>query len=170
MKKTKKIASTAIFIALYFILSAIIKIPVAGHIALDLGYIALTVSAVYLGGISTMCVGGIAVLLESALMSQKGVSPGWIVMNIIVGYICGTFMHKAAEKGTKKLIITSVIVVPSSMLLGVAAKTLIDCLIYNLTLAAKLPTSFAAWALDSVVMLALGLPLSIALKKYGLTV
>lgn len=168
MKKTKRIAITAILTAMYFILSAMIKIPVAGHIALDLGYIALTVSAVYLGAVSTMCVGAIGVVLESALMSQKGVSLGWIAMNIIAGYLCGYFMHRAADKGTKTLVITSCIVVPASMLLGVAAKTLIDCLLYQLSLAAKIPTGIAAWALDSAVMLAIGLPLSIALKKYGL--
>lgn len=141
MSKTKKMASTAILIAMYFILSALIKIPIAGHIALDLGYIALTVSAVYLGGICTMCVGGISVLLESALMTTKD---------------------------NKELILSALIIVPLSMLVGVATKTLIDCLLYNLPLAAKIPTGLAAWALDSIVMLALGLPLSITLKKYGL--
>ena len=168
MEKTKQIAVTAIFTAMYFILSALLKIPVAGHITLDLGYIALTVSAVFLGPISTVCVGALGVILESALMSQRGVSPGWIVMNIIVGYFCGLVLHKNANEGNKKLIISAVIVVPASMLVGVAAKTLIDCVLYSLPLAAKIPTGIAAWILDSIVMLAFGLPLSIALKKYGL--
>ena len=48
-------------------------------------------------------------------MSQKGVSPGWIVMNIIVGYICGTFMHKAAEKGVRVLAVDCRIT-PDSMI------------------------------------------------------
>lgn len=168
MKKTKKIAVTAIFIALYFVLSVILRIPIAGHIILDLGYIALTVSAVYLGAVSTMFVGAIGVLLETALMSQRGVSPGWIVMNIIVGYLCGLVMHKAADKGKKQLIISSLIIVPISMFFGVAAKTWIDCVLYDLTLAVKLPTALAAWIADSIVMLAFGLPLSIVLRKYKL--
>ena len=39
MSKTKKICLTALGIALYVCVSMLIKIPVVGHISLDLGYI-----------------------------------------------------------------------------------------------------------------------------------
>lgn len=165
MKKTKRIAVIAIFIALYFVLSALLKIPVVGHITLDLGYIALTVGAVYLGAVPAALIGSIGAFLESALMSQRGVSPGWVLMNAIVGLACGYVLHKLADGERKKLWIGAAVVVPASMLVGVTVKTVIDCLLYDVALVAKLPSSFTAWLLDSAVMLGVGLPLSIALKK-----
>lgn len=165
MKKTNRVAVTAVFIAMYFVLSALLKIPVGGHITLDMGYIALTVGAVYLGAVPAALIGGIGVLLESALMSQRGISPGWILMNIIVGLACGRVLHKTIEEGRKKFWISAAIVIPLSVLAGAAVKTLIDCAIYDLPLAAKIPTGLIAWAADSVVMLAVGIPLSLAMKK-----
>lgn len=165
MKNTKRIALIAIFIALYFVLSVLLKIPVVGHISLDLGYIALTVGAVYLGGVPAMLIGSIGALLESALMSQRGASLGWILMNGIVGLSCGCVMHKYADGSRKKFVISSCIVVILSMLVGVLVKTLVDCFMYDIALIAKIPSSTTAWLLDSAVMLIVGLPLSIALKK-----
>lgn len=165
MKKTKKLAVIAMLIALYFVLSAMLKIPIAGHITLDLGYIALMVAAVYLGAVPAMAVGGVGAFLESALMSQRGASPGWIVMNIIAGGLVGWAMCRLPVQERKKFILTAVIVVPAAMLLGAAAKMFIDCAAYDLPLLLKIPTTAAAWISDSAVMLAIGLPLSMALKR-----
>ena len=165
MKKTKKLALIAILTALYFVLAAMLKIPIAGHITLDLGYVALTVGAVYLGAVPGMLIGGIGAFLESALLSQRGVSLGWILMNLIVGGACGFVLHKTVEEGRKRFILSALIVIPASMLLGVAVKTLMDCAIYHLALAVKIPTGIAAWVADSAVMLAMGIPMSMALKK-----
>lgn len=165
MNKTKKIATVAIFTALYFVLSALLKIPVVGHITLDLGYIALAVGAVYLGAIPAMLIGSIGAFLESALMSQRGVSPGWILMNAIVGYFCGLVLHKAVDGDRKSFWIKAVIVVTVSMLAGVVVKTLIDCALYDIAIVVKIPSSTTAWILDSLVMLVIGMPLSLALKK-----
>ena len=165
MRKTKQIAVTAVFTALYFVLSVLLKIPVVGHITLDLGYIALAVSAVYLGAVPAMLVGSICAFLESALLSQRGVSPGWMLMNAIAGYCCGAVLQKAAAGDRKKFWISACIVVPVSMLVGVVVKTLIDCAMYDIPLLAKIPSSTAAWIADSAVMLAIGLPLSLALKN-----
>lgn len=86
MKKTKRIAYTALLTALYFVLSALLRIPVTDHLVLDLGHIALTVGAFYLGGVPGAVIGAVGALLESMLMGQRGVSIGWITMNAIVGY------------------------------------------------------------------------------------
>lgn len=165
MNKTKKIASVAMLSALYFVLSAILKIYVVGNITLDLGYIALAVGAVYFGAVPGMLIGGFGAFLESALMSQRGVSPGWILMNLIVGYCCGLILHKAVEGSRKQFWIKAVITVILSMLVGVAVKTAIDCLLYDIALLAKIPSSLTAWILDSAVMLVIGIPLALILKK-----
>ena len=164
MKKAKKIAVIAIFTALYYVLSVMLKIPIAGHITLDLGYIALTVGAVYLGAIPAMLIGSLGALLESATLSSRGVSPGWILMNAIVGLACGFVLHRTADGSRKRFWIFSVLTVLLSMFVGVVVKTLVDCAMYDLAIAAKIPSAAAAWIADSAVMLALGLPLSIALK------
>ena len=165
VKRVRTVAVIAMMIALYFVLSAMLKIPIAGHITLDLGYIALMVGAVYFGAVPAMIIGGVGAFLESALMSQRGVSPGWIVMNVIAGGLIGWIARKYADKGRKKLILASAIVVPIAMLLGAAAKMFIDCAMYDLPLLVKIPTTAVAWISDSVVMLAAGLPLSLALKR-----
>ena len=164
-KKTKQTATIAVFTALYFVLAAFLKIPVVGNITLDLGYIALAVGTVYLGAIPGMLIGSIGAFLESALMSQRGISPGWILMNAIVGYFCGLVLHKAIDGDRKGFWVKAVLVVVLSMLVGVIVKTLIDCALYDIALIAKIPSSTTAWILDSLVMLVLGLPLSLALKK-----
>lgn len=165
MNKTRQIAYISIFIALYFVLSSLLKIPVAGHITLDLGYIALMVGSVCFGKVPAMLIGALGAFLESALMSQRGVSPGWILMNAIVGFLCGAVLHKTVLSGKKKFLISAVVIVPVSMLLGVSVKTLVDCLMYDLALAAKIPSAVAALVADSAVMLLLGLPLSLSLIK-----
>ena len=165
MKKTKMMATTGMLTALYFVLSALLKIPVVGNIKLDLGYIALTVGAVYLGAVPATIIGAGGVLIESLLLSQRGVSPGWILMNAIVGFACGRVLHKAVGGPTKQFWLKAVLVVILSMLLGVTVKTAIDCVMYGLLPAAKVPTALVAWALDSFVMLLLGIPIGLGLKK-----
>lgn len=165
MKKTRQITVTAVLTALYFILSALLKIPVVGNITLDLGYIVLAVSAVCLGAVPAAFVGSLGVLLESALMSRRGISPGWILMNAIVGYTCGLVLHKAADGDRKTFRLKAVVSVTVSMLAGVVVKTFIDCALYGIALAVKIPSSVTAWILDSLVMLAVGMPLSLTLKK-----
>ena len=162
--RVRKYTVIAVLTALYFVLSVLFKIPVGGNIKLDLGYIVLMVSAVHLGAVPAAVVGGLGALLESMLMSAKGISPGWILMNIIVGILCGLVLYKRRESSAKQLVIASCIIVPLSMIPAVAVKTLIDCAMYSLALAAKIPTAIVALAADSAVMLIMGLPLAVALK------
>ena len=164
-RQTKKMALTAVFSALYFVLSAVLKIPVGGHMTLDLGYVALMVACVHLGAVPAMLTGSIGAFLESALLSMRGVSPGWILMNAVIGLSCGAVLPRALDGKRKRFIVLAVVSVTLSALVGMALKTLIDCLLYDLPLAAKIPAAFAGWLADCGVMLLLGLPLSITLKK-----
>ena len=165
MKKTKQLTYTAILTAVYVVLSILIKIPVAGHITFDLGYIALMVACALLGPIPGLEVGVLGAALESLMTAQRGISLGWILMNAIIGYACGAALKKVGMKDRKKYVLTAIVVVFSSALLGVAVKTVIDCLLYHLPIGPKLVTGAVAWILDSVVMLVCGLPISMTLKK-----
>ena len=165
MRKTKLLSVTAVLTALYFVLSVLLKIPVVGHITLDLGYIALSVASVCLGAVPAMAVGGLGALLESAMMSMRGVSPGWILMNVIAGFLCGLVLHRTVEESRTRFTVSAALVIPLSLLLGVVVKTLVDCALYEYSIAAKIPSSTAAWITDSLVMFA-GLPVSLAVKKH----
>ena len=164
-KKTKKVVMTGVLTALYFVLSTLLKIPVAGNIKLDLGYIALAVGAVYLGAVPAAVIGAAGVLIESMLMSQRGIAFGWIVMNAIVGFSCGCVLYKEADAPSGRFWLKAAAVVVLSMLAGVTVKTVIDCVLYSLRPELKIPTALAAWALDSFVMLFPGIPIALALKR-----
>lgn len=156
----------AVLTALYLVLSMLFKIPVGGNIKLDLGYIVLMVSVIYLGAVPAAVIGGLGAMLESLLMSQRGISPGWILMNVIVGLICGWALYKRRDAPVKTLVIAACIVVPAAMLPAVAIKTLVDFALYRYTdaVSVKIATAAAALAADSAVMLIFGLPLSVALR------
>ena len=162
--KTRRYTLIAALAALYFVLSAMLKIPVGGNIKLDLGYAVLMVAAIHMGALPAALAGGIGAALESMLMSQRGIAPGWILMNVIIGVLCGLVLYKRRNDETKQLVIASCVIVPASMIPAVAVKTLIDCVMYALPVAAKIPTALVALVADSVVMLGAGLPLAIALK------
>lgn len=164
-RQTKVITYTAILTAAYVVLSILFKIPVAGHITIDLGYISLMVACVCLGAVPAMLVGALGAGIESMIMAARGISLGWVLMNAIIGFACGLILSKENSQNKKKFVPRAIITVFVSCFVGAAAKTLIDCLLYNFALEVKIPTGIVAWILDSFVMLAIGLPLSMALEK-----
>ena len=161
----KKLTTTAILSALYVVLALSLKIPMGvGNISLDLGYIVLTIAALNLGAPAAI-VGGLGALLESMLFSSYGISYGWIVMNVIIGLICGIVLNKMNKKDftIKNYIIASIIII-ASVFIGVAAKTGIECYLYSIPLIVKIPKSLTAFVIDSVVMI-IGLPIGTKIKK-----
>ena len=146
--KAKTIATVGILTALYVVLSLTLKIPFGiGAIALDLGYIVLTVSAFKVGMWSAV-VGGAGAALESYIFSPYGLSYGWIVMNIIIGLICGYFFYKK-----RKPYAFHVCMIVISVFVGVTVKTVIECGLYSIPFLVKIPKSVTAFAIDTIVML-----------------
>ena len=145
---TKKIATVGMLTALYVVLSLTLKIPLGvGAIALDLGYIVLTVSA-FKVGIWSAVVGGAGAAIESFMLSPYGLSYGWIVMNIIIGLICGYLFYNA--KISHQYHISAIVL---SVFAGITAKTIIECSLYSIPYLVKLPKSATAFAVDTIVML-----------------
>ena len=161
--KTHRVVVIAVLSALYFVLSALLHIPVFGKIRLDLGYIALMLAVVLMGAIPGALVGGIGAFLVSLLLHGR-VSPGWIAMNLIIGALCGLVLFKRRNIERKKLIPAACIIVTLSMIPAVAVKTLIDCAIDGTPLLLNVSSAIAAGSLDAAVMLILGLPISLTLK------
>lgn len=160
MNKTKRIAMTAVLIALYFVLSCTIKIPFVGHIVLDMGYVALTVAAVCYGGVTAMIVGAAGCALESIVLTALGFSISWVAMNIIVGLTVGIVCFRLPDN-RKWISIPTIIM---AVALGVVVKTGIECVLYSIPVAVKAPKALVAFAVDSIVMI-LALPLAYTVKK-----
>ncbi len=158
----KKIAFIGILTALYVVLSLTLKIPLGlGNIMLDLGYLALTVAAFTVGPWAAF-VGGVGALLESLWFSAYGISYGWIVMNILIGLICGLVLPKIKlEKFYHYLICGAIIF--GAVLVGITAKTIIECKLYNIPYLVKIPKSAVAFGVDTLVMW-LSIPIATQLK------
>ena len=137
MSKLNKMCYAAIGAALYFVASCSLKVPLFGHITVDCGYLVLMVMcvlAVEVGIIPAIVCGALGCALESMLMSPLGFSIGWFVMNIIVA---------AGVAWTCK------------------AKTGIECALYSIPIAVKMPKSLVAFAIDSLAMW-IGYPIGVA--------
>lgn len=72
--KVKNITLTAAGIALYVVISMLIKIPMIGHISLDLGYIVLAFWCMMFGPVSAGLVGCSGAFIVSLIAS------GWIAI------------------------------------------------------------------------------------------
>lgn len=147
MKKTYKIAAVGILTALYVVLSAFLKIPIVGHIVIDLGYIVFAI-ALEEFGVYGAFVGAVGCALESMLFDGYGFSISWFVGNLIIGIGCGLCFAKFAKMWQR--IISIIIFVFLGMF---CAKTVVDCVMYAIPYVVKIPKSATAFALDSAGMI-----------------
>ena len=144
---TKKIVTLGMLTALYVVFSAFLKFTLFSNIMVDLGYIVFTVAMCMFGLWGTV-VGVVGCALESILFSAYGFSISWCMANLAVGLICGSVLHMNKHTWAKALVI--VIGVAVGML---AVKTAIECHLYAIPLAVKMPKNAVAFAADTVTML-----------------
>lgn len=147
MTKAKKICAISALTALYVVLSAFLKINLIGNIMVDLGYVAFTVALCYYGWAGAI-VGIIGCALESLLFSAYGFSISWVVANALIGLICGLGFW-----ATDKVWLRIIIVIISCVVGLLGAKTLIECYLYSIPLAVKIPKNAVACAVDAGVMI-----------------
>ena len=158
MKTTYKVSIIGILTALYVVLSAFLKFNIFGNIMIDLGYVAFAVALCFFGPIGTV-VGVIGCMLESLLFSAYGLSVSWMAANLTIGLICGFAFIKIDNVWIRIVIgIVSVLI----GMLGI--KTVIECSLYGIPLAVKIPKNAVAFAVDSVTLTA-GILFSNILKK-----
>lgn len=144
---TKKLCGIAILTALYCVLASMLKIPVIGAISLDLGYIALAVGCSKYYGWGAV-IGAIGCGIESILFSPYGFSISWFIANAIIGLGCGYLYHKTSNNVMK------VIGTIAFVCLGVlVVKTVIECNLYGIPLAVKIPKNLVAFLMDSATMI-----------------
>lgn len=157
MRKIKNICYIGMGIALYFVLSMALNIPLIGHLKTDLGYIAFGTWCVLFGWQGCI-VGAAGCLLESLLVSGW-IPIGWILGQITIGLICGTAYKKC------KSTVVNVIITIAAVFMGVAGiKTLIECELYSIPLVVKLSKNLIAAVADTIPML-IGLFVGNMIKK-----
>lgn len=149
MNTTKKVAYTGVGIALYVVLSMMAKIPIIAHISLDLGYLVFAVVLYHMGTVPGMIVGGAGCVLVS-LLTTGWFPPGWLVGNLIIGLMCGPMLiHNDSWKSTAHNVAICVCAVALGIL---CLKTIIECQLYGIPLAVKVPKNAIAFAMDAAVM------------------
>lgn len=156
MSNTRKICYSALGAALYFVASCSLKIPLFGHITVDCGYIVLMVFCILatdIGIMPAVVCGALGCALESTLMSPLGFSIGWFVMNIIVA--AGVAW---ACKSSDNNVFAVIVAIPVCVFVGVMAKTGIECALYSIPIAVKMPKSIVAFAIDTFAMM-IGYPI-----------
>lgn len=147
MNEIKRISLCGLGIALYVAISMTIKIPLVGHASLDLGYIVFAVYCYYFGSAIGATVGGVGCMLVS-LLTSGWFPPGWIAGNILIGLIVGTVGYRKNISAIKR-----VCIVVFAVFLGIfCVKTAIECAIYSIPLAVKIPKSAVVFVTDAIVM------------------
>jgi len=149
------ITSTAVLTALYVALSAMMKIPLIGNISLDLGYIVFAVALVRYRW-AGIAVGVIGCALESILFSAYGFSISWCIMNLTIGIICcvvAEILCKAKGLSSKSKGVITLIWVVLAVIIGAFLKGGIECILYSIPFAVKLPKILMAILLDSAMMI-----------------
>ena len=133
--------------ALYVVLSAFLKFTLFSNIMVDLGYIAFAVALCMFGMWGTV-VGVLGCALESILFSAYGFSISWCMANLVIGLMLGA-NYPTIKHAWVKYVLT-VVAVAVGMLL---VKTGIECAMYGIPLAVKLPKNLVAFGVDAVTMI-----------------
>lgn len=152
MKTVKDITMTAAGIALYVVVSMLLKIPFIGHISLDLGYIVLAFWCMMFGPVSAALVGCGGAFLVSLIAF------GWPLGNLLIGAVCA--MVYKPDKPIRNLAITVLMVFVG--VLGI--KTAVECPLYGIPILVKIPKNLVAAIADSITM---GIGALLAGKTYN---
>lgn len=147
-QSTKKIVTIGVLTALYVVLSAMFKVSLGiGAITLDLGYIAFAVSLCEFG-VWGAVVGVLGCAIESMLFTPYGFSISWVVANLIIGLGCGIVFNLSCKTWVRAVSVVAFCIVGL-----LCAKTAIECALYSIPLAVKIPKNAVACAADAAVML-----------------
>lgn len=140
----------------------LLKIPIIGHISLDLGYIVLAVYCYIYGGISGAIVGACGSFLVS-LISTGWIAIGWPLGNLLIGAVCGVVYSQMKHKKTGMFV--SIIATVIAVFVGVGLiKTVVECALYSLPFGIKFTKNLVAFVMDATVM-CIGIPFAKQLAK-----
>lgn len=148
MNKVKSICYCGIGVALYFVLSMTMKIPLIAHISLDLGYLVFALYCYKFKNVHGAIVGGFGCMLISII--NYGMFPiGWIVGNIFIGLACALFYRREGKYRDIVNIVVTIVAVTIGIL---GIKTAIECAMFDIPVLVKLPKNGIATLVDAITM------------------
>lgn len=143
---TKKITYLGVGIALYFVMSMALNIPLVGHMRLDCGYI---VYAVYLAlfGYWGIPVGVIGCFLKGYIC-DGWIPFTWMIGQVVIGAICACVFSRTDRK------LLRIIAVILSVFLGIAIiSSGLSAIIFHLPIGLKIFKGSIGAATDSLAMI-----------------
>lgn len=167
--KVKKMCINAMGIALFVVLSYLLKFPIFENFYLCLGYVVMTVYLYSFGIFSGTIVGVLGTLIYCILISGLRGMPGWILGNIVIGIILGLYFKYFKNLSKDKYIIFliySTIVIVISVGIGILGiKSITECILYSQPFLIRLTTNFSAFIAD-VLVIVLSIPFCRLLDKH----
>lgn len=168
---TSIITLTGLGIALFVVLSMMLRVPVFENYYLCLGYIAM---AVYLYSFGTTCgtiVGVVGTIIYCLLINGLRGMPGWAIGNIAIGLILGLwfkFVNKINKHRNLSVItyIITAVVIAISVAIGILGiKSVVEVILYAQPFAVRVVSNMYAFVAD-VFVLCISLPLCVYLDRY----
>ena len=164
--KTKKLALTAVGIALFVVLSLCLQVPVFENYYLCLGYVVVAVYCYSFGTIAGTAVGFFGVILYCVVISGLRGMPGWALGNVVIGLALGS-CFRATKRMSRKILrsVIHVIAIVASAALGILIiKSETESLLYSQTFLIRAAKNSYAFIAD-VAVLILSLPICVMLDK-----
>lgn len=163
---TRRIALTAVGIALFVALSVCLQVPVFENYYLCLGYAVMAVYCYSFGTLMGTVAGTLGVVLYSLVINGLRGMPGWTMGNIVIGLVLGAAFRATREM--KNIPLRTVLQI-AAILLGTALgilgiKSLTESLLYAQPFIVRVGKNFTAFVADAV-MLVVSLPLCVMLHK-----
>ena len=165
-RRAQWIAVTALGIALFVVLSLVLRIPVFQRFYLCLGYIVMGIYCYYFGVLSGTLVGVIGVLFYCTVVSSFGGMIGWALANAFIGVAVGTVCKLTGKLRPEwmRLILIIIVAVLSTAIGMLLIKSFYESLLSGLPFAVRFYANIAAFIADSVV-LAISFPIAKSLQK-----
>ena len=144
--KTNKIALLGMGTALYVVLGFVAKIPLISHIQMDFGYVAFGYF-LYVLGWPAYIVGVAGCMIESLIFSGW-IPIGWMLGQLFIGVVCGIIYKKT------NITFIHVYTTIFSVCIGISIiKTVVECILFNISFVVKFPKNFIAFVADVIPML-----------------
>ena len=165
-KRTQWLTVTALGIALFVVLSLVLRIPVLGRFYLCLGYLVMGIYCYYFGTLSGTLTGSIGVVIYCLIFGAIGGMIGWALGNIVIGIAVGTVCRLTKKFHTEVLrqlllMLTAVLSTAVGMLL---IKSGYESLLSGLPFLLRLAANMTAFLADSVVLIC-SFPLALTLRR-----
>ena len=152
---TKNICINAMGIALFVVLTLCLQVPVFENYYLCLGYVVMAFYIYYFGMISGTIVGTAGVLIYCFLTSGLRGMPGWMLGNVVIGVLCGIISKLLKKQKSIRLkqgtMIAMVIISTALGILG--AKSLTEMLLYSLPFGLRVASNIYAFVADVIVLI-----------------